>query len=552
MGKNTQQPQYHPASLTRDEVRPLLRDLHVQRDDGVTMDELVDLLDAMVSPGEDLAWLAAYDLDPRVSGGALTLLFHALREEILSEDEEANLRASAGPVLLKALESPRVPDSRKYSLGPVYGYCEDSVPIERYRSFFADFEGTTRQMLDEAIDTLSADPQSVERVLTGMESLVDEDTPPGSRFVAAAELAAHMVNEKPSAAAALLSANLMVGLEEKVEAGLRDKGFRLLEDARCPEAVWFLNEMSRWPSTGALGERAKRLATRMRMEGIEESYSLGPAYSYGIVTGPDGQGSRQLALFFDTPDGHVDAVVPLFNDAIGVKDVVCVYEEGDYVASQLRDRMHELPMSPCDLNRAREFLADAWACHEEQGTPFPAHLFIYRPYFGAEPIVPKRRTPDLSSYGLDSQACMPELVSGSERLADMPGYGMFTFSSDAAYAYVNEHLPRRGTCLSKPKFEGFLRAVSSEEKGVLLDRLAATLEVEAWAGRADDEMNALAARTWLGVSQNAVSFEKVPYVRALAQNGIEMIINNLRLGFRTQEEANEAAMAMEMECDDHR
>ena len=549
MGNNTPHPQHDPASLTREEVRPLLKDFHDARSDGVTMEDLLDLLDAMESPGEDLAWLAAFDLDPRVSDGALALLFHALREEILSEDEEASLRADAGPVLLKALQSPRVPDSRKYSLGPVYGYCEDAVPIERYRSFFSDFEGTTRQMLDEAIDNLSADPQSVERVLTGMESLIDEDTPPGSRFVAAAELAAHMLNDKPSAAAALLSANLIMGLEEKVEAGLFDKGFRLLEDARCPEALWFLGEMARWPNTGELGGRAKRLATRMRMEGVEPSWALPHTYSHGIITGPDGQGSRQMALFFVTPEDHMDAVVPLLNDTTGIKDVVCVYEEGDHVASEFRDRMHELPMSPCGLDRAREFLAHAWACHEEQGTAFPAHLFIYRPYFGAEPIVPKRRTPDLSSYGLDSLASSPQWADGSECLAGMSGYGMFALSSDAAYAYVEEHLPKRGTRLSKPKFEGFLREVSGEEKGVLLDRMAATLEVEAWAGRANDETNGLAARTWLGLSENTVPFEKEPYVRALAQNGIEMIISNLRLGFHTQEEANEAAMEMEFDDD---
>ncbi|MCX5769779.1 MAG: hypothetical protein NTZ09_05850 [Candidatus Hydrogenedentes bacterium] len=536
--------------LNRDGLRLRLKMLQAENPvAGPTHEVLRGLLAESAAPGEDLAWLAAHDLDPEVSSGAFSALFYALRGDDVKDQLRARVREHAAPVLLRALKSRRMPDSRKYSIGPLYSFCVGEIPGDDYRAFFADFEKITNRMIEDAIQGLRDDPKSVDRVLTGMEALLDGDACRGSRFAAAQELAEHMLSGKPAAAATLCGAAVVTGwLEEDVRDTRLNLAFKLLEKTAQPQAVWLLEEMARWPGMGELPARARRSAQKMELQGVCPDYPMRSTFSHGLVTAPDGLGSRQMALFYATPDGGVDALLFLYGEAVGLKDIMCIFEEGAEVERELRDRARDLAMAACGLDLAREFLADALARHCELKTAPPANLIIYRPYLGAFPISPCRRTPDLSPYGLTVLAPSPELVVNSERLAASPFYGMFMFTSDKAYAYFEETAERKGSPHLPPKMlDRFLREVAIEERDTLLDRLAATLEVELWAGRARHRINQTAARTWLGMSGNVLPFDQVPYVRAVGKMSARMIIENLQMGFHTQREVNEAALRAEQQ-----
>ena len=514
---------------------------------GPSHEVLRGLLAESAAPGEDLAWLAAYDLDPEVSSGAFSALFYALRGENVTGQVRDRVRERAAPVLLNALKSRRMPDSRKYSIGPLYSFCVGEIPGEDYRSFFEDFEKITNRMIEDAIQGLREDPKSVDRVLTGMEALLDRDAGRGSRFAAAQELAEHMLSGKPAAAATLCGAAIVTGwLQEDVRDTRLNLAFKLLEKTAQPQAVWLLEEMARWPGMGELQDKARRAARKMELQGVCPDYPMRPKFSHGLVTAPDGLGSRQMALFYGTPDGGVDALLLLYSESVGLKDIMCIFEEGAEVERQLRDRARDLAMASCGLDLARKFLADALARHYQLKTAPPANLIIYRPYLGTLPIGPRHRTPNLSIYGLTVLDPSPDLVADSERLAASPFYRMFMFTSNKAYAYFQKTAEKKGTPnLPQKTLDRFLREVAIEERDTMLDRLAATLEVESWAGRARHTINQTAARTWLGMTGNLLPFDQVPYVRAVGKMSARMIIENLQMGFHTQEEVNEAARRAE-------
>ena len=507
------------------------------------------LLAESAAPGEDLAWLAAHDLDPEVSSGAFAALFYALRGEHVKDQVRVRVRDRAAPVLLKALKSRRMPDSRKYSIGPLYSFCVGDIPGDDYRAFFEDFEKITNRMIDNAVQGLWEDPKSVDRVLTGMEALLDGDAGRGSRFAAAQELAEHMLLGKPAAAATLCGAAVVTGwLEEDVRDTRLNLAFKLLEKTAQPQAVWLLEEMARWPGMGELPAKARRAAQKMEFQGVCPDYPMRSKFTHGLVTAPDGLGSRQMALFYGTPDGGVDALLFLYSESVGLKDIMCLFEDGAEVERELRQRAKDLAMASCGLELAREFLADALARHCELKTAPPANLIIYRPYLGTLPISPRHRTPDLSTYGLTVLDPSPELVANSERLAASPFYGMFMFTSDKAYAYFRKTAEKKGPPhLPQKALDRFLREVAIEERDTLLDRLAATLEVESWAGRARHRINQTAARTWLGMTGNVLPFDQVPYVRAVGKMSARMIMENLQMGFHTQKEVNEAALRAEQQ-----
>lgn len=533
------------SKLNRDGLRLRLKTLQQENPvAGPSHEVLRGLLAESAAPGEDLAWLAAHDLDPEVSSGAFSALFYVLRGEGVGGQIRDRVRERAAPVLLNALKSRRMPDSRKYSIGPLYSFCVGEIPGEDYRAFFEDFEKITNRMIDDAIRGLAEDPKSVDRVLTGMDALLDGDVGRGSRFAAAQELAEHMLPGKPAAAATLCGAALVTGwLEEDVRDTRVGLAFKLLEKTAQPQAAWLLEEMARWPGMGELPARARRSARKMELQGVYPDYPMRSKFSHGLVTAPDGLGSRQMALFYATADGGVDALLLLYSESLGLKDIMCIFEEGAEVERELRDRARDLAMASCGLDLAREFLADALARHYELKTAPPANLIIYRPYLGALPISPRHRTPDLSTYGLTVLDTSPELVANSERLAASPFYGMFMFTSDKAYEYFQKTAEKKGPRhLPQKTFDRFLREVAIEERDTLLDRLAATLEVESWAGRARHRINQTAARTWLGMTGNVLPFDQVPYVRAVGKLSARMIIENLQMGFHTQGEVNEAAL----------
>ena len=534
--------------LNRDAARLRLKMLQDQNPvSGLSHDAMQALLAETAAPGEDLAWLAAHDLDPEVSSGAFSVLYYALRCERVSTRLRDRVRKNAAPVLLKALQSCGMPDSRKYSIGPLYSFCIGQVSGDEYRAFFKDFDGITNRMIKDAIKNLGEEPRSVDNVLTRMEALLETDLEQGSRFAAAIELAEHMFSEKPAAAAALAGAAVLTGwLEEDVRDGRADDALRLLEQTRHPRAFWMLNEIAGWPGLDTLHDKVSRAAQKMRLQGVKPACPQFAVFSHGLVTAPDGLGLRQMALFYDAPGG-VDALLLLFSETVGLKDVICVFGEGKDVEQELRERARDLATAPCRLPLARDFLADAMARHHETGLPPPANLIIYRSYLGAAPIEPRRRSPDLSNYRLAALRESPELVANSGLLAVAPSYSMFMFTSDTAYEFFRKAAGKKRRRFPQDMLERFLREVAVEERETLLARLAATLEVEDWAGRARKRINQTAARTWLGISQNVLPFHQVPYVKLIGKMSAEMIIENVRMGFSTQEEVNEAALLAEQQ-----
>jgi len=201
--------------------------------------------------------------------------------------------------------------------------------------------------------------------------------------------------------------------------------------------------------------------------------------------------------------------------------------------------------APCSLGLARELLADAWALHEEIGRPIPSSMFIYLPYFGPEPVEPRRRKPNLGAYMTETMVQSADLVRGSDELVAFPHYGTLSFSSEAAYRFTERCAPKRGPAkLSKRNRERFIREVASAERGRLIRRMAVNLEVEALAGRATRPVNQLAAQTWLALNERVCPMEEVPFVWDLAAESTALIVQNLRDGYRNAEEAKQAAFEM--------
>jgi hypothetical protein len=414
---------------------------------------------------------------------------------------------------------------------------------ENYPAFFKDFDAAAKNVLNEMTANLTEDPECVSAVMTETGMIDHGETPAGPQFNGIMEMAAHIIEQKPAAAAALISANIVVGLSDNTPGAFLDEALRTMERARCPETVWFLEELARWPGTGEFREKAKRAAAKLKLTGLAPAYTLRPVFSHALVTPPDGTGSRHLGLFYLTSNGGMDAALLLLNDRVGVKDAMCFFQDGAHIEDRIRQDLRALRVSICSLAQARELMADMWAMHEELETAFPPLMFVYRPFLGPEPIMPKRRTPDLSVYCLDTRPRTPDLIEESEFLMDEESYGAFAFTSDRAYECIRALGPKkRWQCLPKAKFDVFLRDVAGHEREILLARMAAVLEVEVWGGRAVSDINQIAANTYLCLRENLVPFTDVPYIRLLAEEGAEAILRNLALGYSSQAEANEAAL----------
>jgi hypothetical protein len=123
-----------------------------------------------------------------------------------------------------------------------------------------------------------------------------------------------------------------------------------------------------------------------------------------------------------------------------------------------------------------------------------------------------------------------------------PVYGEFWVSSDRAYQNLTALGLARGRLTRQLKEKAYaeIERLAIADRAALASRLAANLEIEARAGRANRPLTRLAARTWLAMQQDVVPFEKIPYVQALCRRAVEAITSNLRQGFKNQTEANEA------------
>lgn len=512
------------------------------------IDLLWTLLEKADDPGRALAELAAYDADRGIAEAATTLLMVTLGDPDIQEAEARRVAETALPVLDRALHDPELPDERKYMLGPAYVRLGGALSVEEMQACFRDFEGIQKRKLKELLAEVSDQPASVDQVLSTFDLATDDEAPEdeqelfGPMFMLCSDLA----TGDPAAAAAVLSGVVAMAAEW----GLAGEGARaalgMIAEQRCPRAAWCLDELGRWPGLGELGAEARFLAAELIEAGIEPRATVLCDFSHGMLTCVDGSGSRAMHLFFRTPEGGMDAVSVMVNDEVGMKDMWYVPEEGAEVDRSFRDLPAEISYAPCSVELAREVLADAWALHEELDEPMPARLLVCLPYLGSEPILPHRRTPNLGAYMLELLQRTPDLFRGSEHLVEVPMYGGLFFASDAAYAFCQEHRPRRGPQrLSKNNLARFIREAAIQEREALLRRMAVNLEVESLAGRATQRINRVAARTWLGLTEEVVPFHDVPFIQALAADSAEMIIENLRMGFLTQADANAAGLAMD-------
>jgi hypothetical protein len=232
----------------------------------------------------------------------------------------------------------------------------------------------------------------------------------------------------------------------------------------------------------------------------------------------------------------------MLNDEVGIKEALCVYEEGREVLRTFGEHPW-ITVARCDLALAREVVADALAVHERTGRPVPSRFLLQRHFLGPEPIAPAERTPDLSAYRLDEVEVGPELVARSRNLAHRPGFNNLYCASDRAYAFLRDRVERQGEeplalSLTGREMAGFIDQVAAEERPQLLRRIAANLEIEALAGRAGRAINRRLARLWLGLQHHVVPFAQVPFVLELTRIGIENVLENVLQGYETQAEAD--------------
>lgn len=503
------------------------------------------------SLGEHLAYLAAYDSDARIWHMGAFLLFSALREPYVADIVKNSVQASARPVLLGALRDPQVSDQRKYTLGPIHHLAGGEMSREEYEACFQDFEGTLHGIMENIFERISDQPENVERTLLdmgllgGASDLVTHQPSAQSLL----HICDHLRGRNDSAVAMLLGAGVAAGAECRLNDDEMRHMIEMLASVRTERSAWCLGELAAWPGLGDWAALAGQYAQQMLAAGVRPRTHVVSELSHILVSTVDAAGSRSVLLFYRTGEGGMDAVVLLLNDRSGFRDVWAVFGDGCLVEEKWREDGPEgIEFAQVPLSYVRELVADALALHQEQNRLPPARLMLLRPYLGSEPILPKRRTPNLGSYMLELLRISPQLVDGSEDLADAPVYSNLGFASDQAYQFLRENLPKRGRCrLSKTKLEVFAREVAVLEREALLDRMAANLEIESLAGRGVRPANRLAASVWLGLTHQVVPFEKVGFIRAMCRDAAERIGRNIRMGYQNQQEVNQAQMVLDKE-----
>jgi len=242
----------------------------------------------------------------------------------------------------------------------------------------------------------------------------------------------------------------------------------------------------------------------------------------------------------------MDALILILNDTVGIKDAWCAFGDSQDVEEVIHERVDDISYAPCTLDLARELVADIWTLHEEKNKPFPGRFFIYRIYLGQEPIMPRRRTPNLGAYMTETMVLSPQLVRNSEEMVEYNSYGGLAFASEEAYQFVRDHAPRRGRPrLSARNLDSFIEKVVPREIDQLLSRMAINLELEAIAGRATQKTNQIAAQTWLAISERVCPYQEIPFIYHLADLATQRLVRNLRMGFESQEQANQASLELE-------
>lgn len=520
-------------------LRKVVAQLRSQNPFDASISFLSSFARAVDQPGFYLARMGAYDLDPSIAQMAAILLQVILQS---SEPSFANIirkiRKEATPTLEAAFRDTRVPDVRKLWLLPALHLCDPHYTIETAQGFFQDFEGATEDMKQLMIDSISDVPEDIADILDTLGFFQPERARERERIDQCLDIVYNLYEEaNPNAAAALFGAAAAIVATFE---GPLDPFLDLLDDlvlSRSERMAWHLRELAQWPALGELRRRASEALAAMYEERVVPRRPLFRDFSHGYITIIDENGMRNLCLFFRTPEGGMDAMAFFLSDTEGICEAGATFQQGTKLEEHFLEMRKWTPYAHCSLSLARELLADAWAIHEEKNRPFPPEFFLMRPYLGEEPIIPRRRTPNLGAYMMEVMERSSRLVEDSEVLAESYVFGSLPFTGKALYDFLSQHPLKQKKRLPPPEiFETLLREVVIQERPILLQRMAINLELESLAGRATQPLNQLAAKTWLALEEEIVPFHEVPYIRALAKKSIQVVSKNLQAGFTSHEE----------------
>ncbi len=530
----------------REVIRSIIRAELADQEGFSPPDVLHSIVSKTMQPGVELAWFSAYDLDPNISQTAAMLLFSGMRDPLVPEHVQISLKNDSQLILLDALHDSKVPDDRKLTLGSLYNLSGGEISDVDYQACFEDFQGAMEHLASAATAHLSDQPQAIEENLSALEFINEEDSLDDfdeDRLEAMVNSHMSLVDKAPDAIGAIICTIAAIATSKGVVHPILTEALEVITEFPSDRIAWHLDELSRWPCLGSLGDVVDRMSQKVQAEGCSPKYTMVSDFSHGYFSMVDGAGSRNITLFFRTPEGGMDALIMILNDQVGIKDAWVAYGDSSEIEEAIHSQSEEIAYSPCTLELARELIGAAWLLHQQQKRPFPGMFFIYRPYLGSDPIEPCKRTPNLGAYMMETMVQSADLVQDSCELIDYTPYSSLSISSDAAYEFVKENAPKRGAGkLSKKNMERFIKEIVPQDMGMILSRMASNLEVECIAGRATQRLNQTAAKVWLALTENLCQPSDVDYICDIAKDSADFIIQNVRDGYNTQEEANQAAL----------
>lgn len=505
---------------------------------------LREIMGESPDPGGDLVTILLTFPDDEVAEIAMMILFCSATERSIPTPVRNRIAGSVVPSLQQAMRDRKVADRRKLMIGPLLAKFGAPIPEEEYAACFQDFEGALQSMKPD-IPPVEPTPACVDKLLdcTDLPLSPEEGSCPAEdpRWGFFSSIAHHTHEESPETAAMMIAVGAAGAVWHEAQMESLFSGmFHGIADSNIPEVRWQLETLGCWPFIGDLGAIATEAARGMQIRGVDVRHTLHREFSHGILSMVDGSGTRQMLLFFRTPEGGMDAVCALLRTGWGFKDAFILFEECDDLQDSVSDSA--LLQCPCTMELAREMFADALSAHIASGKRVPPRAFLARQYLGGDRLLPRPRTPNLGVYMLETLRRTPDLVADFEPMLEEEAFGGLWFHSDAAYAHVRANKKGVRTRIAKTWLDTFLCEVCIGEREALLQCMAINLEVEALAGRAKKPVNKMAARNYLAIAEEVVPFETIPYVRALAERAAHLIRRNLEDGHNSQAEANQAAL----------
>ena len=349
----------------REYIKSVLRDI-VCDDKMDSFDILPQLVGHIANPAAHLAWLAAYDLDSSIHETAFGVLFMGIQDPHVPDTVSESFQRDARDVIYQAIHDRAVPDERKIKLGSIYSLTGPEMNIDEYQRCFKDFNSAVFSMTQEANKLLSDFPGDIERMLE-ITGITFEGKPEfeSDTFEKSILSVLSLLQKDHAAVTAYICAVAALAAEHEFEYPDLAEIIESLKDNITPKSLWLLNELGQSPQSGVGGTAAGQLADELIATGMKPQYNFDREFSHGILTGIDGVGTRSMTLFFHNPEGGMDALSYLLNDLVGVKDVWCVYDEGDDVENNLKEHGEDIVFAPCTIALAREIIADTLCLHFE-------------------------------------------------------------------------------------------------------------------------------------------------------------------------------------------